>query len=87
MTSSNHMPSPPASGWSNIAVGFLLAVLGLVFAAVTGDDVGYLLGSILAAAGGLLSIIGTVAVGVTTGMRRSAYLDYLDELQRKANKA
>ena len=62
-------------------------MVGGVFAASTGDEVGYLIGSIMAAAGGLLAVIGTVAVGVTTGMRRSAYLEYLDDLQRKANKA
>lgn len=68
----------PDSGWVFVSVGVLFGAIGtglLVALAGSGDDAANtviaLVGIILSTVGGILALIGSIAVGVTVGFRRA----------------
>lgn len=68
-------PRAPESGWGFLQIGMFFVVAGgVLYGAVHEDEPAWALaGLILAAIGGLIAFIGSVAVGVTLGMARYEY--------------
>lgn len=66
------MEKEPDSGWFAIGVGVVIAALGMLVITAAGDAAFF--GWVLCGVGAVFVQVGTVAVGVTMGLRRADYL-------------
>ena len=69
-------PRVPESGWGFIAIGLIIGILGALAVISDTESAG---GWIVFGIGQTLTAVGVVAVGVTVGTRRAAYLRQFDQ--------